>query len=129
MKENRINQTLSAILKNITDNIDVNTIVGSSIKTEDGVIIPVAKVTLCLLTGGGEYGKIKIFSKNDELPFSAGNGSIISIKPCGFLVKNNNEDYKVLSVGTNNFDGILDKATDFLKDITLQTSKEVIDEE
>ena len=37
MKENRINQTLSAILKNITDNIDVNTIVGSSIKTEDGV--------------------------------------------------------------------------------------------
>lgn len=121
MKEkNRINQTISSLIQNLNEIIDVNTVVGSAIKQDNDIIIPIAKITLCQLSGGGEYGKVTIFSKNNEVPYSAGNGSIISIKPCGFLVKNQNNDYKVLSVSNSNYDSIIDKATEFLKTITLE---------
>lgn len=120
MKEkNRINQTISSLIQNLNEIIDVNTVVGSPIKQDNEIIIPLAKITLFQLSGGGEYGKISIFSKNDEVPYSAGNGSVISINPCGFLVKNQNNDYKVLSVSNSNYDSLIDKATEFLKSITL----------
>ena len=124
-KSNRINQTISNLMQNLTDIVDINTVVGSPIENENNVIIPVAKVTLCLITGGGEYGKISIFNKGEDLPFSAGNGSVISIKPCAFLVKNKSElDYKVLSVSSNKYDGVIDKASDLIKNLTDTIFKE-----
>ena len=75
MKEkNRINQTISSLIQNLNEIIDVNTVVGSAIKQDNDIIIPIAKITLCQLSGGGEYGKVTIFSKNNEVPYSAGNG-------------------------------------------------------
>ena len=117
-EKNRIKDVISDSIEKLSSIIDVNTIIGTPVNVENGVIIPVAKVTFCILSGGGEYGKINIFKNSDELPFSAGNGSIISIKPSGFLVKNNDEDYKILSVSNNNLDGIIDKATDLIKNMT-----------
>ena len=114
-KRNKIKETINEAIMNLTDIIDVNTVVGSPITSGENTIIPIAKVTFCLLTGGGEYGKINVFQNGDDLPFSAGNGSVISIKPCGFLLKNKDEDYKILSVSNNNIDGLFDKTTEFIK--------------
>ena len=89
--ESRINKVVETALKNLNGLADVSTVVGKPIKTEDGdYIFPLSKVTLGILSGGGEYGKITLFKKNSDLPFSAGNGSIISVKPCGFLIKISN---------------------------------------
>ena len=113
LKNNKISQTIETALKNISDIIDVNTAIGQPINTKDGIIIPVSKITVGLLAGGGEYGKISIF-KNNDLPYSGGNGSIISIKPCGFLISDKN-GYKMVGVSDTPYEKILDKASEFFE--------------
>ena len=116
-ENNRISKVIETTFKNINGLIDVNTVVGKPIKTEYGdYIIPVSKVTIGMLVGGGEYGKINIFKKSDDLPYSAGNGAVISVKPCGFLIKED-EKYKVLTVSDNYYEKILEKAGDLISEI------------
>ena len=82
VRQNKINGAIESTLKNISNLIDVNTVVGSPIKVDNGeYIIPISKVTVGILAGGGEYGKLGIFQKGEDHPYSAGNGSIISVKP------------------------------------------------
>ena len=72
-----------------------------------------------ILTGGGEYGKLNFFKKGEDLPFSAGNGSVISLKPSGFLIKNiSDTEYKLISVGNSTYDSLLEKVTEFLSNLT-----------
>lgn len=105
--DNKINKTIETAIKNIQEIVDVNTIIGKPIENAQGkTIIPVTKVTLALLSGGGEYGKPTLFKKSEDLPFSAGNGTIISIKPCGFLVDNNDE-FKLLKIEDSLQDNLL----------------------
>lgn len=114
---NRISETMQTVLKNLNDIIDVNTVVGTPIKDSNGeYIIPLSKVTVGVITGGGEYGKLGIFKKGEDLPFTAGNGAVVSIKPCAFLVKEN-EKYKLLSVSSNSYEKLIDKATDFIMEL------------
>ncbi len=114
---NRITGVIEATLKNINELIDVNTVVGTPVKTELGdYIIPVSKVTIGILAGGGEYGKITIFKKSEDLPYSAGNGAVISIKPCGFLVKEDTK-YKMISVADSASEKLVEKATDFINEL------------
>lgn len=115
-KNNRIDKVVETTLKNISGMIDVNTVVGEPIKTDNGdYVLPVSKVTIGVLVGGGEYGKISIFKNSSDLPYSAGNGAIISIKPCGFLVKEDN-NYKVLSVADKPYEKMFDKVTELISD-------------
>lgn len=92
-------------------------VVGKPIKTDDGsIIIPLSKVTVGVLAGGGEYGKINIFKKGSDLPYSAGNGTIVSVKPCAFLYKDG-KTYKVLTIADNAYEKLIDKAGDFIADL------------
>ena len=114
---NRINKVIETTLKNITNLIDVNTVVGTPITSNDGkLVIPISKVTVGILVGGGEYGKISIFKNGSDLPYSAGNGAIVSVKPCGFLIKDN-DNFKLLNVSTNSYEKIIDKVSDFIYDL------------
>ena len=113
----KINSAIETAIKNLGAIIDVNTVIGTPLKNDDGsVIVPVSKVTFGILTGGGEYGKINIFNKGADLPYSAGNGAVVSLKPCGFLVKNaGSSDYKIISM-PGNYENLIDKAAEFLSD-------------
>lgn len=121
---NRINKVIESAMKNLGSLIDVNTVVGSPIKTEDGdTVIPVSKVTFGILSGGGEYGKLNIFKKSSDLPYSAGNGAVVSIKPCGFLLKTENGVYRVLSIAENAYENLIEKAADLI--VNSQTKEDV----
>ncbi|MBE5749905.1 MAG: hypothetical protein E7346_03445 [Clostridiales bacterium] len=114
---NRINSLIETTFKNLSGIIDVNTVVGSPIKTENGeYVVPVSKVTIGIMMGGGEYGKLNIFKKSSDLPYSAGNGAVISIKPCGFLLKEG-EAFKVLTVADQPYEKLIEKATEFLNEL------------
>lgn len=116
-ENNKINKSIETTLENLSSLIDVNMVVGSPIKTEnDDYIVPVSKVTLGVLVGGGEYGKTGIFSKSGELPYSAGNGTIISMKPCAFLVKEG-QSFKILSVSETPYEKLFEKATEFMAEL------------
>ena len=113
----RINKSIEAAIKSLGSMVDVNTVVGKPIKTENGeYIVPISKVTVGVLAGGGEYGKVSIFKKSEDLPYTAGNGAIISVKPCGFLLKEG-KSYKILSVADNPYEKLLEKATDFIAEL------------
>lgn len=117
--KNRLKEIIDDAIKNIQSLINVDTIIGTPIKNENNdVIIPVSKVTFGLLSGGGEYGKVTIFNKESNLPYSAGNGSIVQIKPCGFLIKTKDNDYKALTFSDNSLNNLIEKTTDFISKAT-----------
>lgn len=120
LKENKINQALESVIKNISLSIDVNTVIGEPILGKNGeYIVPFSKVSYGILSGGGEFGKISFFNKNKELPYTTANGAIVTVKPCGFLIKNNeNDGFKLLSVSETSTEKLLDKATDFLEHLS-----------
>lgn len=114
IKRDRIKQTLETIFENIEKIIDVDKVMGKPITTPDNTfVVPVSKVTIGMLVGGGEYGKTKLFKDADDLPYSAGNGAVISIKPCCFLVKECDK-YKLLSVKENSCEKIIDLTADII---------------
>lgn len=117
-QNNRINQVIETALKNINELIDVNTIIGKPFDVGNGdVIFPISKVTVGLISGGGEYGKVGLFKTENDLPYSVGNGSLISLKPCGFLIKNNYNNYSFIAVGNSKYDILIEKASEFIDKI------------
>lgn len=76
--------------------VDVNTIVGDPIVTTDGsMILPVSRVSLGFVSGGGEYGKSGAMSKRGEareqvddarFPFAGASSAGVSLTPMAFLV-------------------------------------------
>lgn len=116
----KINKTIETSLKNLNEIIDINTVIGSPIKSDDGtVILPFMKTTFAFICGGGEYGKVNIFKDSENLPYSAGNGAIVSVKPYGFLIKDK-DGYKKLGLDDTNIESLIDKATDLISKISGQ---------
>lgn len=118
-ESNKINKTIETTLKNLGNLIDVNTVIGKPLKTDDGeCVIPISKVTVGVLSGGGEYGKVTVFSKSADLPFSAGNGAIVSVKPCGFLIKDGKK-YKMITITDSPYEKLIDKASEFMANLNI----------
>ena len=108
-ENNKINNVIETTLKNLSNVIDVNTVIGNPITSPDGsLIIPISKVIVGVLSGGGEYGKINLFKSGKDLPYSAGNGAIVSVKPCGFLINEGN-GYKMVSVSETTYEKLFEK--------------------
>ena len=90
-------QTTMSELKQI---VDVNTIVGNPFVTPSGcTIIPISKVSLGFVTGGGEYDS---GSKKQEPmtrdAFAGGTASGVSITPVAFMVADGgNNNVKLLT--------------------------------
>ena len=123
-QNSRIESVVENALKNMQNLVDASTVVGHPVKTDTGdCIIPVSKVSFGVLSGGGEYGKLTLFKHSSDLPFSAGNGTIVSVKPCGFLIKSDGE-YKVLSIGTSSMDSMIDKVADFLGNLNKEETND-----
>ena len=86
-KNEKINSLINASVANLDGLADVNTIIGKPIVTASGYqVIPFSKVTMGNLSGGGEYGDVKVVKEIDALPFAGGSGAVISMKPMGFLI-------------------------------------------
>ena len=91
---NRIEQVMKTAMENLHPLIDSNIVIGNKIVSGDTDIIPITKVTLGFIAGGGEYySQLKEIRRDNEYPFSGGSGGGLSIKPIGFFViKNGNVD-------------------------------------
>ena len=68
---------------------DADTIVGKPIVSENGaLIIPVSKVSIGFVAGGGEYSEITLAGKkksDKDYPFAGGSGAGMSITPVAFV--------------------------------------------
>jgi len=86
--EHPIEELMKTTLQNLRDMMDVNTIIGDSVVMQDGtVLIPVSKVSMGFLSGGGDSAKGSAsFANREQYPFTGGTGAGISIQPVAFLV-------------------------------------------
>ena len=76
-RENKIKDLMETAMKDINTIIDVNTVIGKPFSINDGTtVIPVTKVTLGFMTGGGEYGELKSIKGEAQTPFAGGSGAI-----------------------------------------------------
>lgn len=116
------NKKINGILQNSTGTlerlVDVNLMIGKPITTISGFqIIPFSKVTMGSLAGGGEYGDVKVLKEGEEPSFAGGNGSVISMKPMGFLV-DDGVSCRMIRVTDEAMDSLIEHASEILRNIT-----------
>lgn len=91
MDQHPIESLMSTSMENIREMVDVNTVVGDPVKTQDGsTIIPISKVSFGFVAGGGQYAGGVTAPQADGLPFAGGAGAGVSVHPMGFLVCSQN---------------------------------------
>lgn len=82
-----INELITQAMDKIKTIVDSSTIVGDSIVTPDGsTIIPISKVTVGFVVGGGEYADLSARRVANHFPMSGGSSGGMSVSPVGFLV-------------------------------------------
>lgn len=82
-----INDLIGQAMDKIKTIVDSSTIVGESIVTPDGsTIIPISKVTVGFVVGGGEYADLSSRRVANHFPMSGGSSGGMSVSPVGFLV-------------------------------------------
>ncbi len=84
MEKHPIGELMETTMSKIREMVDVNTIIGSPIKTEDGItLIPVSKVSFGFASGGSDFqGK----NNSGKDSFGGGSGAGVNITPVAFLV-------------------------------------------
>lgn len=91
MEKHPIENIMSSTMDSIRDMVDVNTVIGEAVVTQDGsTIIPVSRVSFGFVAGGGEY-RCQSRPTGDvpgRMPFAGGTGAGVTIEPMGFLVSN-----------------------------------------
>lgn len=93
--------------------ISADTVVGRPVVTVDGTsIIPVSRVTMGFLTGGGEYSDLSR-ENYSEYPFAGGSGAGVSVSPVGFLVS---DGKRVKLVGVDD-KSLYDKLLSLIPDV------------
>ena len=117
------NEKIENLMKNaiskIKDIIDVNTVIGNPINCLDGtMIIPITKVTVGFIAGGGEYSQ-NIPPKNaqKEYPFAGGSTAGFSVSPIGFLIGNSDKLKLITVESKNTFDDVMKLFKDLSRNI------------
>ena len=91
MEQHPIQGLMGTSMESIREMVDVNTVVGDPVQTQDGsTIIPISKVSFGFVAGGGEYLCGTMRPQTEEMPFAGGAGAGVSVHPMGFLVCSQN---------------------------------------
>ena len=111
MAEHPIHNLMKISMENIKQMVDVDTIVGNPVKTDQGeTIIPVSKVSFGFAAGGSELESEHKIGPNNQPPCGGGSGGGISITPIAFLVVNQSGvELKHLEERTSLYERLLDQ--------------------
>ena len=116
-KNEKINSLMQTSAENLDMIADVNTVMGQPIITASGFqIIPFSKVTMGNLSGGGEYGDVKVVKKTDAFPLAGGSGAVISMKPMGFLI-DDGKTCNILRITEEPLDNLIERASEIMRDV------------
>ena len=112
-----VENVLEETLRHLRAIVDVECIVGQPIVKEGATIIPISKVSIGFVSGGGEYGNVKKIKKELSYPFAGGSGGGCNLSPIGFLVVLKDKVEYVKVAEENTLEKILDIANAFLKNV------------
>jgi sporulation protein YtfJ len=111
---------MKTAMESLKGMVDVNTVVGDPVETQDGsIIVPVSRVAFGFAAGGGEYAANPgdAGDGGGGYPFGGGSGAGVSVQPVGFLVVGPNQ-IKMLPVeGGQPIDRLIDLAPQIIDKI------------
>ncbi|MDA8198163.1 MAG: GerW family sporulation protein [Thermaerobacter sp.] len=111
---------MKTAMESIKGMIDVNTVVGSPVSTEDGTtIIPISRVSFGFAAGGGEFWRPDRTTTGPTAarPFGGGSGAGVSVRPMGFLVQRG-DAVRMLSVeGGDVWDRLLEAGPQIVEQV------------
>lgn len=117
-KNKRVSDLVHRSIENLTELVDVNSVVGKPIVTAAGFqLIPISKVTVGYLTGGGEFGETKVIKEDETAPFAGLSGAVVSLKPAGFIL-DDGKNCTFIHAGDEPLDNLIDKAAELLGKFT-----------
>ncbi|MGN1078005.1 MAG: spore germination protein GerW family protein [Candidatus Gallimonas sp.] len=123
-KNKKIDSILEKTAEKLTGLVDVNTVIGKPIFSASGAqIIPFTKVTMGYLSGGGEYGEVKAIKEDECFPFAGGAGTVINVKPCGFLI-DDGKGCRIVKITDDPLDGVIEKAGELLEKLTKRNEED-----
>ncbi len=123
-QKKKIDSIMEKTAQQLTSLVDVNTVIGNPIFTASGAqVIPFTKVTMGYISGGGEYGEIKAIKDDESYPYAGGVGTVINVKPTGFLV-DDGKSCRLIKITDDPFDGLIEKAGELLRKYTEQSDEE-----
>lgn len=117
-KENKVKSLIDVALDKIRNMVDVNCVIGDSLTLPDNsIIIPVTKVTVGFVAGGGEYNDLNAKRNSADFPLAGGTGGGYTVNPIGFFVLKDNK-YKLIHADKSSaYLTLLKSATKILKNI------------
>ena len=91
MDKHPIENIMTTTMENIRDMVDVDTVIGEAIVTQDGsTVIPISRVSFGFVAGGGEYScgsqSKAMDATTERMTVAGGTGAGVTIQPMGFLV-------------------------------------------
>ena len=87
-----LNDMINSSMEKIKTIVDSSTIVGEKVITDDGTtIIPISRVSVGYVVGGGEYADLSSRRVANHFPMAGGSSGGMSVTPVGFLVVTNGE--------------------------------------
>ena len=114
-KNKKIDNLINSTTENFQQFIDANSVIGKPIFTASGFqIIPFSKIVTANLSGGGEYGKVKVIREIDGLPFAGGAGGVVSLKPMGFLV-DDGKSCQLIRVSDEPLDNLIEHTSELVR--------------
>ena len=90
------NETINELIENAMEKlkglVDSSTVIGDKVETVDGTtIIPVSKVSVGYVVGGGEYADLSSRRVANHFPMAGGSSGGMSVSPVGFLIESKGE--------------------------------------
>ena len=87
-----VNELIENAMEKLKGLVDSSTVIGDKVETVDGTtIIPVSKVSVGYVVGGGEYADLSSRRVANHFPMAGGSSGGMSVSPVGFLIEKNGE--------------------------------------
>lgn len=133
MAEHPIQGLMKTAMESLKDMVDVNTVIGDPVETQEGtVIVPVSRVAFGFAAGGSEFQPATATPEAEGdggHPFGGGSGAGVSVQPVGFLVVSRDQIRMLPVDGGQPINRIIDMAPQILDKIKNGMGKKKRDEE
>lgn len=117
-KEHNIERVVENTLCKLKNMMEVDTVIGKPlVLDENTTVVPISKVSLGYLVGGGEYSSNVASVKGAGYPFSTGTGGGVTVQPIGFLVYTNGTVKLVRNDDRGAFEKLLDKLPGIIQSV------------
>lgn len=91
-EDKSISSLIDSAMEKIKTIVDSSTVIGQPVVTENGkTIIPISKVSVGYVVGGGEYADLSARRVAKHFPMAGGSSGGMSVSPVGFLVESDGQ--------------------------------------